>query len=402
VRNRKLLVLCFSAWLYALPSAAQWICDTQNCNNPTLIYPTSTTAKVGVGTQAPNARFHSHQAANSNFELFDSSGGLGESGVMIDSVGDCCGGGILYPMYYNASRHVFLSGNVGIGSFNYGFVPLYALHLYRSDNGPKSLAVQSSNNGSNSYADGDYLADKVALSIRAYGSGFNTFARGSISLANMSEIWADQTVAESNGGLLIGTGVRSTAPLPPIIFATQNTERMRISGDGNVTIKTPTSGYALDVTGTVHATGAITSDAGINAAYQDVAEWVPAAEPLSAGTVVVLNAANGNEVMPSASPYDTTVAGVVSEHPGIILGKGGPDKAQIATTGRVKVKVDARNNPICVGDLLVTSDLSGTAMRSVPVAVSGISMHRPGTIIGKALEPLQAGTGEILVLLSLQ
>jgi hypothetical protein len=29
-------------------------------------------------------------------------------------------------------------------------------------------------------------------------------------------------------------------------------------------------------------------------------------------------------------------------------------------------------------------------------------MHRPGTIIGKALEPLDNGVGEILVLLSLQ
>ncbi len=29
-------------------------------------------------------------------------------------------------------------------------------------------------------------------------------------------------------------------------------------------------------------------------------------------------------------------------------------------------------------------------------------MHRPGTIIGKALEPLSTGEGTILVLLSLQ
>jgi len=29
-------------------------------------------------------------------------------------------------------------------------------------------------------------------------------------------------------------------------------------------------------------------------------------------------------------------------------------------------------------------------------------MHRPGTIIGKALEPLRSGKGEILMLLTLQ
>jgi hypothetical protein len=41
-------------------------------------------------------------------------------------------------------------------------------------------------------------------------------------------------------------------------------------------------------------------------------------------------------------------------------------------------------------------------MKSVPVDLGGISIHRPGTIIGKALEPLASGVGEILVLLSLQ
>ena len=41
-------------------------------------------------------------------------------------------------------------------------------------------------------------------------------------------------------------------------------------------------------------------------------------------------------------------------------------------------------------------------MRSEPVDVGGVKMHRPGTLIGKALEPLPAGEGQILVLLSLQ
>jgi nucleoside phosphorylase len=96
------------------------------------------------------------------------------------------------------------------------------------------------------------------------------------------------------------------------------------------------------------------------------------------------------------------VAGVVSEKPGMILGEGSADKAQIATTGRVRVKVDASRGAIAVGDLLVTSDRPGAAMRSEPVSVAGIEMHRPGTLIGKALEPLASGQGEILVLLSLQ
>jgi hypothetical protein len=31
-----------------------------------------------------------------------------------------------------------------------------------------------------------------------------------------------------------------------------------------------------------------------------------------------------------------------------------------------------------------------------------VSLHRPGTILGKALEPLDDGRGEILALLTLQ
>lgn len=96
-------------------------------------------------------------------------------------------------------------------------------------------------------------------------------------------------------------------------------------------------------------------------------------------------------------PYDTAVAGVVSEQPGITLGIAGPDKLQIATTGRVKVRVDATNGSIDVGDLLVTSDVAGTAMRSVPTVFNGRYFHQPGTLIGKALEPLEKGVGEILV-----
>ena len=37
-----------------------------------------------------------------------------------------------------------------------------------------------------------------------------------------------------------------------------------------------------------------------------------------------------------------------------------------------------------------------------PVTMGGITIHRPGTILGKALEPLESGTGEVLTLLTLQ
>lgn len=165
---------------------------------------------------------------------------------------------------------------------------------------------------------------------------------------------------------------------------------------GNVGIGTTTPTVALDVNGDVNVSG------NIAAKYQDVAEWVPATETMEPGTVVVLNPERSNEVMPATRAYDTTVAGVVSTNPGLILGEKAESKAQIATSGRVRVKVSATGQPIHIGDLLVTSEKSGEAMKSEPMKIAGRSFHQPGTIIGKALEPLASGEGEILVLLSLQ
>jgi len=117
---------------------------------------------------------------------------------------------------------------------------------------------------------------------------------------------------------------------------------------------------------------------------------------------VVIDPLEANRVLAASRPYDTKIAGVISPQPGIILGEAGEDKVKVAHSGRVKVRVDAQNGPIEIGDLLVSSNVPGHAMRSLPLDVNGISLHRPGTIIGKALESLKEGQGEILVLLTLQ
>ncbi len=170
-------------------------------------------------------------------------------------------------------------------------------------------------------------------------------------------------VGNSMAGAEGGTMVFTTATSGSL------TEKMRIDSGGNVGIGTtaPTS--------KLHVAGDIRVDGNISAKYQDVAEWVPSMQKLSAGTVVVLDIEHNNHVTASSRPYDTRVAGVVSAMPGITLGEAGEGKALIATTGRVKVRVDATRAPIRVGDLLVTSDTPGVAMRSEPLEMAVVSMQ---------------------------
>ena len=175
---------------------------------------------------------------------------------------------------------------------------------------------------------GDFF---MVMGGRGYtGSGFAT--------ANSSRIAfraAENFTPSAQGGFItfdtINTGT------------TALTERMRVTPDGVLLIGTttpiaPPAGFnnvKLSVNGDIVLAG------NANVKYQDVAEWVPATEKMSPGTVVVLDRSKSNHVMSSIHAYDTAVAGVVTDKPGLLLGEGGTSQEKIATTGRVKVRVDA-------------------------------------------------------------
>src|SRR5436190_12101810 len=171
------------------------------------------------------------------------------------------------------------------------------------------------------------------------------------------------------------------------------TDKFTITGNGSVGIGT------MNPTSMLHVAGDVKADGNIAAKYQDVAEWVRTPRPLSPGTVVVIDPAGANQVVEGNKPFDTLVAGVVSARPGVVLGEKSDDTVAVAHSGRVKVKVDARYGAVAVGDLLVTSPTTGHAMRAT---ADGGNTVKPGTLLGKALEPLASGQGEILVLLTLQ
>ena len=271
-------------------------------------------------------------------------------------------------------------GLVGVGTSS----PKAKVHAF-APSGPAAFRAENGDVAGNSATMavdgvlGPYLVahtDTAGLSTAAYAAHRMTFGASTFAIAYSPATAVNQQRAWTNH-LLIDTS-------------------------GKVGIGRDVPGAALDVNGDVLVSGTLTAQHVIGAQYQDIAEWVPANEAMRPGTVVVIDPGRENGVMSSTRAYDTSVAGVVSAQPGVILGAAGPSKEQIATTGRVRVRADATRGAIHAGDLLVTSDKPGTAMRSEPIDVNGRKIHQPGTIIGKALQPLASGEGEILVLLSLQ
>ena len=124
--------------------------------------------------------------------------------------------------------------------------------------------------------------------------------------------------------------------------------------------------------------------------------------PPEPGTVMVIDEKHPGRLKPSAFSYDTKVAGVVSGAHGIRPGitarqEGRLDRGSpIALTGRVYVKADADYGVILPGDLLVTSETPGHAMRADDRARAN------GAILGKAMTSLDSGRGEVLILVGLQ
>jgi hypothetical protein len=224
-----------------------------------------------------------------------------------------------------------------------------------------------------------------------------SFFSGAVGLGTMTPAARLHVMGADVAMRVEGTGMTSAT----LQFASNSTTRWSIGAPPQSSALTLNNSAGTPMM-TLDQVGNMSVAGNLAAKYQDLAEWVPAAGQFVGGTVVVLDGTHSNQVMEARVPYDARIAGVVSARPGVLLGEPGQDKVMVAHLGRVKVKADAQYGPIIVGDLLVTSATPGYAMRSVPVDVGGVAIHRPGTILGKALESLDSGRGEILVLVTLQ
>ena len=364
----RLFALLLLAFL-PVSAAAQWTTNGNDINN-------TNSGNVGVGTSSPSTKLHVAGGVYSTSAIDATySGGFR---LVVSGPGDTRAtwtydGGVTTSRLTSGSNVRTSFGSNGVND--------------------RMFLDLSGNLGINTTAPGGKLHIEGAMAApAASGTGMNSTIRvGALPSTNLV---LDMGV-DANSSVYTWLQSRNATN-----YALNYSLALNPNG-GNVGIGTNNPTTKLHVVGDGNVTGTLTAGT-FTAKYQDIAEWVPSSQELAAGTVVVLDSTKSNNVVASHQAYDTHVAGVITAQPGLTLGEGGSGRVLVATTGRVKVKVSAANGPIQIGDLLVTSDVQGLAVKSIPVEFGGVRLHRPGTLIGKALEPLASGTGEILVLLSLQ
>ena len=190
-----------------------------------------------------------------------------------------------------------------------------------------------------------------------------------------------------------------------------------MQGSGNVGIGTTAPGAKLEVDGSVK----LTAGSGASVTFQDGSVQTVAwngvlsggdyAESVDVigdrmqyepGDVLVIDPSSKGKFMKSTEAYSTAVMGIYSTRPGVVGRRQSTDKSHMkeevpmAMVGVVPTKVSAESGAIKAGDLLVTSSKPGYAMKGKDRS------QMMGAIIGKALEPLDAGTGVIEVAVSIQ
>lgn len=112
-------------------------------------------------------------------------------------------------------------------------------------------------------------------------------------------------------------------------------------------------------------------------------ETLRVSEPVRAGELLAIDPLSPESVRRAEGVGDPRFVGVAAQD-------SADDQVVLATTRIVRVQADATFGAIAPGDLLTTSPSAGLAMRAADAA--------PGAVFGKALDPLEGGTGEIRVL----
>ncbi len=182
----------------------------------------------------------------------------------------------------------------------------------------------------------------------------------------------------------------------------------------------------------IDGNGELAVKGGIGTRQAGLAECHPVLEPVETGDVLVADAQSPGWMRKCSIQADPAVVGIVADNAGIVMARnifnveqvapglvadfklalaaGNAEESEnlwlemeiaflqnfapVALAGTVPCKADASYGEIGVGDLLCASPTPGHAMRA--------ESPLPGTVVAKALEPLQEGKGVILVLVMMR
>lgn len=278
------------------------------------------------------------------------------------------------------------AGIYGLSSGTGGFGGLF----YSSNaggNGPALIALTEGNgngitanagkNGHGVEANCDGTGNAIYGWIPNFGSGkagrFANFNTGN----------GNPTVHVSNEGTGTALLVNHTgASGNPAVFQSSGSNVARINKAGRGFFNGGTQNSGADVAESFEVTGN-------SASY----------EP---GDILVISLDKDRTVEKSSEPYSTLVAGVYATKPGLLLTEEHIDaslegQVPMGVIGVIPTKVCLEGGPISRGDLLVTSSISGVAMKADPDKV------KVGQVLGKALETFNSKTvSKIKVLVSIK
>jgi hypothetical protein len=268
----------------------------------------------------------------------------------------------------NVSANLSVQGFVGLGT------------------APTTAAVTIGGNETAS----SWTTSGIGLRINAATYTDSSTAAAGTAATNHIHAIAQGTLAATNGS--VTTTNASTLFIAGAPVAGTN---MTISNRWALFVAGGNSGFGGDILNLqANGTGNIgSSTTGFNtvfaratsAQYADVAERYLSDADYPIGTVLVIG--GDKEVTQSTELGQSSIAGTVSENPGVLMNRGleGEHVVPVALIGRVPCRVVGK---IAKGDLLTSSEVPGVACK--------MKTYVPGSVIGKALEAY-SGNAEGLI-----
>ncbi len=319
-----------------------------------------------------------------------------------------------YGGYFSASglngRGVYAGASGGSGR---------GVHAYAT--GANGRGVYAYTTGDNAYAieafsagsDGIYAATGASNEHAGYFftnvasglAGAALYARTDNFTGQGIAFWAhnDHTSSTDTAVVISNDG---TGPLLKGFGGNGGEDEFRIDNDGTMRFFNSSHVETVRISPSQDGSGRVVTQVLEITGGSDLSEQFVITEqeiPPAPGMVVSIDPDQPGHLAVSRMAYDNKVAGIISGAGGIKSGmmmgqKGSVADGQhpVALTGRVYCQANASSHAIRPGDLLTTSDLPGHAMK---VTDHG---RANGAILGKAMTSLDAGTGLVLVLVSLQ